>query len=229
MRDRSQRYHQPVRAIIFSAATGPIFCIATLVAHPVASLSPKDVADAIQLGNFGEPRPYVLHGRSVDPGRRNAFELAAVYTPFVRVALAARAARDSGHVLTPEDLDGRLLEPLAYIAFRWVAGDATRPDSDYGLPQVYCFGRDIAWSGLPMPRNGKDPTWVKREGEATALLASFGADRPYDDLALVAAYPIEMLPTDGRYVIFRKLLASPSLGAIVSEGEILPDELARWR
>jgi hypothetical protein len=33
MRGSSQRYHEPARAVIFSAATVPIFCIATLVAR----------------------------------------------------------------------------------------------------------------------------------------------------------------------------------------------------
>jgi hypothetical protein len=223
-----------VRAIIFSAATVPILCIATLVAHPLASLSQKDVADAIQLGNFGEPRPYALHGRSVDPRRRNAFELAAVYTPFVRVALAARAARDSGHVLTPEDLDGRLLEPLAYIAFRWVARDSEHPDSDYAEPQPFwIFKRDIDPRGLPRSRNGTNPIWVKRGNDATALLASFGAERPYDDVALVAAFPIELLRTDGLFVIYRKFIPFPANPPypvqMLSDGEILPDELASWR
>jgi hypothetical protein len=161
-----------------------------LGALPAATLSPKDIADAIQLGNFGEPAPYRLHGRSVDPRRRNAFELAAVYTPFVRVALAARSARDAGHVLLPDDVDSKLVEPSVFIAFRWVARDSEHADSVYAEPQVFwIFKRNIDRRGLPRPRNGTDPICVKRGNDATALLASFGAERPYDDFALVAAFP----------------------------------------
>jgi hypothetical protein len=44
--------------------------------------------------------------------------LGFVYTPFIRVALAAQASFDSGRHLRREDV-AQWLEPVVYIAFRW--------------------------------------------------------------------------------------------------------------
>ena len=210
-----------VVAVAFAAS------IPHLIASPVATLSQKDLADAIHVGNFGEPRPYVLRARSTDPSRKSQVLLGEIYTPFVRVALAARAARDAGHVLSPDDVDQKLLEALVYIAFRWFGRDTTHPDSDYALPQVYwIFKRDIDWSGLPRPQQGVDPTWVKRGAEGAALLGSFGAQLPDADYSLVTAFPLESLRTDGLFVIYRKFLPRPPSPPypveMLTEGEILP-------
>jgi len=137
-------------------------------------------------------------------------------------------------VLSPDDVDSKLVEPLVFIAFRWVARDSEHADSDYAEPQVFrIFKRNIDPHGLPRPRNGTDPIWVKRRNDATALLASFGAERPYDDFALVAAFRIELLRTDGLFVIYRKFIPVPANPPypieMLSDGEILPDELASWR
>jgi hypothetical protein len=118
--------------------------LARLAGAPIVTLSQKDIADAIQLGNFGEPRPYVLRVRSSDPSRKSEVSLGAIYTPFVRVALTARAERDAGHVLSTDEVDPKLLEPVVYIAFRWFERDTTHPDSDYAPPQLYwIFKRDV--------------------------------------------------------------------------------------
>jgi hypothetical protein len=219
------------RALVVAVAL--IAAVGRPAASPVATLSPKDIADAIQLGNFGEPRPYALRARSADPNKRNPVDLGSIYTPFVRVALAARAARDAGHVLSPDDVDPKLLEPVVHIAFHWFVKDREHPDSDYAPSQTYwIFKRDIDWSGLPRPANGVDPTSVKRGAEAAALLAAFGAEPP-DHTVLVATFPIEALRTDGLFVIYRKFLRQPTTPPypvqVLTEGEILPDELARWK
>ena len=116
----------------------------------------------------------------------------------------------------------------------WFGKDSEHPDSDYALPQLFwIFTRDIDPRGLPLARKGVDPLWVKRDSDASALLSTFGAARPYDDVALVAAFPMELLRTDGRFVIYRRFIPVPARPPypveMLTDGEIGPDELAAWR
>jgi hypothetical protein len=74
---------------------------------------------------------------------------------------------------------------------------------------------------------------VKRGAEEAALLGSFGAEASDADYSLVAAFPLESLRTDGLFVIYRKFLPRPPSPPypveMLTEGEILPEELSLWR
>src|SRR5207249_4046070 len=79
-----------------------LFHGAAAIATPAVTLTVKDIDDAIQWGTWGEPppAPYLLHNPSPEPGRINPGIIAAIYTPFVRVALTAKTARDAGRRFT---------------------------------------------------------------------------------------------------------------------------------
>ena len=60
-------------------------------AQPSTLTGEKDIAEAIEWGISGDPQPYPL--RFIErPGRVNPLVIGRIYTPFVRVALAAQAA-----------------------------------------------------------------------------------------------------------------------------------------
>jgi hypothetical protein len=84
----------------------------TVVARqPATALSRADIAQAIALGETGEPAPYRLRhqGRPDNP-----VVVAAVYTPFLRLAFQAKAAREQGRRLEAADIDAlRARRPFA--------------------------------------------------------------------------------------------------------------------
>jgi hypothetical protein len=93
---------------------------APLVAQPSSTLTPKDIHEAIEWGLTGDPSPYLLHHQDGRTGNGvNSVIVGAVYTPFLRVALAAKAARDKREDFTPADVKAAWIEPVVYVAFRW--------------------------------------------------------------------------------------------------------------
>jgi hypothetical protein len=72
------------------------------------------------------------------------------------------------------------------------------------------------------------PLWVTHD---TSLLTSFGADPPYNDIVLVAAYPMSALSTSPDFVIYREWTSttSPAGHASLLFGRVTPGDLTRWR
>jgi len=75
------------------------------------SLTPAEIEAAIKWGASGNAAPYLLH-HAAQPGTTRDVVVGAVYTPFVRVALVAKAASDGGQHLTTEDVPSPLAEPV---------------------------------------------------------------------------------------------------------------------
>lgn len=161
-----------------------------------------------------------------------------VYTPFVRVALAAKAARIAGRTFAAADVTPDLVEPLAYIAFRWYCC----VDPDHGSdrfnwnPSAPPFDYKIAMPADPNPtvrghvgaRVTATPAWISRD---LSRLTRFG-ELPYSDLVLVAGYDANVLTTCPDFIIYREWpsTTSPggrSTGMII--GRVTPDDAARWR
>lgn len=201
-----------VVAVVSSLALG---------AQAPAPLSPKLIADAIELGTYGEPAPYRLRhagGRTPNP-----VVVGAIYTPYQRVALAARTARMAGRTFTEADVTALLIEPVFYVAFRWYCCGAEQDKdtfnplvlSDYKIALVPARGLSpLAPQNL---QEATQPVWIRRD---VSLLDPFGGV-PYDDVVLVAAYPMEALTADRHFVIHRQM--------DVRFGRILASELASWR
>lgn len=79
---------------------------------PDVTLSRSEVRQAIAAGRAGSVTPYPL--RSVFPKSRSP--AGVVFTAYVRVALAARAAFENGRSLTEHDLPVEALTPTLLIA-----------------------------------------------------------------------------------------------------------------
>ncbi len=99
---------------------------ALLVALPLAvitrgasrfSLTEADISAALAWGQTGEPAPHLVP--CLAPKPVPACTAAAVYTPFVRVALASRAARRSSHAYGRGHVTPDLLEERFYAALRY--------------------------------------------------------------------------------------------------------------
>jgi hypothetical protein len=74
-----------------------------------AALDPAAIQAAIDFGISKEPQPYLL--RHAQGEGTNDVVVAAVYTPFLRVASAARAVWDDGNGLMPEEVPAWLTAP----------------------------------------------------------------------------------------------------------------------
>jgi len=190
--------------ILVGTLAGAIGVLAmSLSAHPQShvGLSREDIKKAIAFGSFGDPKPYSLKD----------VELGAVYTPFLRVAFAAHQARRNGALLDAADINDRILEPIAYIAFRWPCCD------DGYVPPAGVVSSPIftKWTAIPpsrrspgaLPfvadwwRNGVDPLWVSAGG---SVLSTFGATAPFADTVMVAAFPLSCLTSDHRFVLYKQ-------------------------
>ena len=210
-------------------------------AELAASLSPKDIRDAIAWGRQGDPAPYNLHHRSYDPGKENPVIVGVVYTPFVRVALAAKKAHDAFREFGDEDLTPALVEPLAYVAMRWYCCDADHGADLASHHPLVPFDYKIAVAGYDRFSESLirldalrllPPVWVKR---ARSMLADLGGSLAYSDIVVVAAYPVADITPDTDFIIYRD---HPTPGADgyparnvrdVRDGRVTAADLALWR
>lgn len=201
---------------------------ARLLATPSATLTTKDIDQAIEWGTNGDPAPYLLHHRSPDPATINPVVVGLVYTPFVRVALAARAAREAGHTFASSDIAPSVLEPIVHVAFRWYCCAAPDPATfDPRNPadhKIAVPGERVS-VGL---RVMATPVWVTRD---LSLLKVFGGELPYSDVVLVAGYAIAAFASAGDFVIYREGPAPSFPGEWAGReiGRVTAKELARWR
>ncbi len=215
--------------------------VVPLHAQPIETLSPQDIAAAIDWGTHGDPAPYPLYLRRADwwvkqnAGRPRKDIGGLVYTPFVRVALAAKAAHDAGLPFTPDDIPPGTTDPVVYVGFRWLrcidpehASDPSRCNPtgpfDYKIatPRDYWTRRELS---VTFPR------WINRD--VTSVLAKFSAQPPYGDIVLIAAYPVSALSAGRNFVIYRPHARTedPEImkGWTYLVNEVRPEDPADWR
>lgn len=199
-------------------------------AQPLFRLTGSDIDEAIRLGMYGHPQPYPLyHAGNRLPTNENTVVVGAVYTPFSRVAFAVKAAHLEDRTLSLQAIDPDLLRPIAYIAFRWYCCDplstAASVDPLAGPQPKIAWASDLAsWQ-----RGASRPLWVKPAAEA---LETFGAQLPYDDVVLVAAFPMDALRPNHVFAIYKDYPPTPDapLGSrSVRYGQIRAAELSDWR
>jgi hypothetical protein len=217
--------------------------IALMPARPLgaqltATLSPQDVRAAIAWGNSGEAAPYPLHHRSPDPAKVNPVIVGVIYTPFVRVALAAKQAHDAFRDFGEQDVTPSIVEPLAYVALRWYCCD---PDHGHDLEHFHPlvpFDYKVAVAGQDrftesyLRLDGMQllpPAWVKR---AAAMRSRLGGSLPYDDIVLVAAYPMANISAGTDFVIYRDDL-TPGVSGFptrnIRNGRVTAADIAAWK
>lgn len=214
-----------VGAILLSVtgtSTGQVSIFGTLGQLRPEPISRADIERAIEFGLAASPEPYLLRqaaGR--DSGTDNVV-VGLVYTPFIRVAMTARNAwRNEQRRLTPDDIPAEVIAPEMEIAVRWPASAcmADTPEPP-GLPAMTAGLR-----GLPSPaqalRNGGPPLRVTA---GTSAVAAYGPLR-YDDVVMVAAFPMTFLRQDIDFVVAKE----HSGGGCYRVGRIPEDELPNWR
>ena len=207
------------------SAAGDVARIDVRSTPPSFALTPQAIREAIHAGAMGRSEPYALrHIGSPD----NPVVVGVVYTPFVRVALLSRLAAEAGALLRQEDIDPHWLEPVVYVAFRWYCCDNEWKRDDTGGIPPFVVPENIRVGLLPdheqgfQPHREVHPIWSRKGSE---LLTAFGP-LPYEDIAVVAAFPLEAIRANQRFVIYRE--AKPGT-THVRVAMIRPDEPARWR
>lgn len=210
----------------------------SLRAQPAPTLTARDIEDAIQWGVSGAPGPYSLTHMNTDV--RNGTPpviVAVVYTPFVRVALAAKAARDKGEDFTPTDVQNSWVEPIVHVAFRWpccldpdhgtdrATWNPFKPPVDYKIAvpgdRITQMDRQLIVTASPL--------WVTHD---TSLVARFGGALPYNDVVVIAGYPVGALAASPDFVIYREAPSATVPGTMDTTlvvGRVTSDDLARWR
>ena len=178
-------------------------------------LTPQQIDAAIAWGRTGQPEPYPL---------RSAFAKAktpagAVFTPFLRVALAARFAMERGEGFDVNDVTAAMIAPLVYVAI---------PDEGAmePLPADVAPSMRLVFPHSPLPSGRRahiSPTWL-----ATELAAYLRGDegRRY----LVAGFSLDQL-RPGTRVELRRAMRKPNGGAWIqtTPGLITAADLASWR
>lgn len=120
-----------------------------------------------------------------------------VYTPFLRVALVARAAQEAGHEFDAASVPAWLVAPVVHIAVRWytdceLAGDAIGPAVEVVRPDA-------------MLRGAEGPGGITPSSVASPeILAHFRQDLPFADITHVVAYPIDLLMQDADLIAFNR-------------------------
>jgi hypothetical protein len=200
------------------------------------AMTSKDVEAAIQWGMQGDPSPYLLHISIQPGGGTSSAVVGAVYTPFLRVALAARLAREKHQEFAVSDVQPDWVEPVVYVAFRWYCCIDPEHGSDHTTWNPFASPTDyvIAVPGdpvlRPMPsiRVTASPLWIRDD---PSLLTSFGGDPPYPDLVLIAGYPMDVLSTSSDFVIYRRWRIATDTAEYVGMlvGRVTSDDLTRWR
>jgi hypothetical protein len=157
-----------------------VFALASF-ADVAAQTPTASFQEALELGRIGEPAPYALHMNTAGTGVAGY-----VYTPFVRVAMAARAAHLQQKDLTVSELPDWLTQPIVYIALRWYCEDL-----NCAVPAQPITVRLLQRRAAPLAA-----TWVSSD---LNRLRSFGAEKPSADTVVVAAFPVAAL-TEGTMV-----------------------------
>jgi hypothetical protein len=192
-------------------------------------LTRSDIDAAITWGESGEARAYVLHHAQGATGT-NRVIVGVVYTPFVRVALAAAATRAAGRTLSAYDMPPELVDPIVHIAFRWYCCDSIKGDTPLSFnPFAEPFDYRIAVPGdPPVVSTGVTvtPLWVRRDLSALAAIGGL----PFRDTVLLAAYPLVALSGPSDFVIYRRVVG-PDGHTITEErrGRITASDLRDWR
>jgi len=195
-----------------------------LLNRPRENLHRIQVQAAIAWGREGEPRSYVLHRVSSSSDPSTALEPAGVvYTPSLRIAWAAHARQASGRPLTVDDVPPWMAAPVVYVALRT---PTVAYAGDLGTPSVAVVPADTATCCLEPQPTLLRPLWTS---DNPTLIARFGATVPFDDLGVIAAYPIEVLRRGLDFVAFYRVDGRDGPASVEMRGRFEPSDLEDWR
>ncbi len=189
------------------------------------ALDPHLLREAIALGEEGEPKAYPLY--LYDRDAKGADLLGLIYTPFVRVALAASAARRVGRHLTPADVEPSLIGADVQIAFRWwghFLSPGLAGDDEALLPPEAVV---TEFGVTPVAGVGRRPLWVRPAADGMLALG----DHPrYSDMAILAAFPPDVVNPNHFFHIYKRRQTANGLEeTVLATGWIRPNQMEQVR
>lgn len=184
------------------------------------SLTPQDITQAIEWGQSGRPEGYPL--RSAFPG--NKTPPGAVYTPYLRVALAARAAREEGRTFTTGDVTAEMTAPLIYFAIGEV-GENPLPAAPLPVDAPLAMRLTTEHSHPGSSRRREiSPVWTRRD---VAAFLRYGL-RPKWSYMFAAFRPEDVKP-DTRVELYREFREGSHREVLATPGLVTEADVASWR
>lgn len=210
-----------VAVIMLTLMAGP----RSAAAQP-AALSRATTLDAIDFGVNDNPEPYVLRHAKARGDGTNDVVVGAVFTPFIRVALAARLASEQGQRLDPDDLPEWLTAPVIHVAVRWYMGGRCEFEPRVPLPAVNAVRQGTHTQPWFPPISEGQPLEVF---SGASFASRVGTRLSFADTALVVSYPLEMLREGIDVLVSKHGERNGRLGACVVRGRIPVAESRSWR
>lgn len=125
------------------------------------------------------------------------------------------------------DIDPEIVEPTVYVAFRWYyccSPPDPIPFDPVGPPDPEVLAPLPGSPLVPRPTaQGEGPARVHK---GPGLISKYGGFEPYDDVAVVAEFPMTMLKAGQAFVIFKRY---SSRIAKYGVGVIRASDVGRWR
>lgn len=151
---------------------------------------------AIEAGSEGEaPQPYLLRFAQPDADGEQEVVVGAVYTPFLRVAIAAAERAKTQATLSAPEAEAILNENVFFAVLRW--SDQDQVSFGAAPLQVVAVPRN---SGYFNEAVGVAPIWIAPGVRAAAIL---GRQPMWDDVGAIAAFPHEVFSPNYDFVIFK--------------------------
>ncbi len=112
------------------------------------------------------------------------------------------------------------------LAFRWYCCEAPATSDAFARvePQAVKLPRSVGPTPAVGHRlfKGTPPVWSQ---SATKVLEQFGASLPFDDLALVAAFPLDSVRAGQRFAVYKDI----GTDASIRVGVVRDADVTRWR
>jgi class 3 adenylate cyclase len=162
------------------------WCTAAVIGGLVLSSGQTSAPDSAA-ASAQEVNPYELRENGV---RVNG----AIYTPFIRQAMAVRVKDRRGRTLGRSD---PLTDAAVYIVFRWSQADQDRARQLSGDDPLQLRVGIMPDVFPPVKPGLIEPLWTTQD---LTVLEDFGAPVPFPDAAIIAAFPRQAL-TPGAFVM----------------------------
>lgn len=217
--------------VILVSIAAPLLTIAAPV-QQWGELSEPEIQAAIQLGSTGSPEPYPLRWRM---GRKPYTVVAAVYTPFVRVACWVRLQDGAEHVRV-NDIPKDLMTPVLIVAV---------PD------EPRCCTPPLAVGPPTSVRAALAPTIVNRNVDTHAQvvmisdLDSHPATWSTTDVSFLRRFDPTVAARTSALVAFQtqdvragytivleqrfRALEGPGIHTFMTNGNVVQEDVADWR
>ena len=184
------------------------------------SMPTEEIVSAIALGQEGNPKPY-------QATYSGAYTAGVVYTPFIRIAVAARLARQAGRHFGIDDVQPWMASPEVWVALRWFPRDApgysadlvAQATAEHQHPVVQMVPKGFG----PKDVDAVDPLWTKGPDALAAL-----GPPPFDDIVAVAAFPREALEP-GRDIIVYYTVSSSTGRKYPGRAIRLETDVSAWK